>query len=31
MADYQSQLAAVEYGKEIMGKDHDPRSHVGKK
>ncbi len=31
MADYQSQLAAVEYGKEIMGEDHDPRTYVGKK
>ena len=31
MADYQSQLAAVENGKDIMGQDHDPRSYVGKK
>ncbi len=32
MADYHSQLPVVEYGKEIMGKDHDPRCYVeGKK
>ncbi len=31
MADYQSQLAAVEYGKDIMGKGHEPRSYVEKK
>jgi hypothetical protein len=29
IADYQAQLAAVEYGKELMGEDHDPRSYVG--
>jgi hypothetical protein len=29
IADYHAQLAAVEYGKELMGHDHDPRSYVG--
>jgi hypothetical protein len=29
IADYQAQLAAMEYGKELMGEDHDPRSYVG--
>ena len=31
MADYQAQLAAVEYGKELMGAAHDPRTYVGQK
>jgi hypothetical protein len=31
MADYQAQLAAVEYGKELMGAAHDPRTYIGKK
>jgi hypothetical protein len=31
MADYQAQLAAVEYGKELMGGAHDPRTYVGQK
>jgi hypothetical protein len=28
MADYQAQLAVVEYGKELMGGGHDPRTYV---
>jgi hypothetical protein len=29
MTDYQAQLVAVEYGKEVMGDSHDPRTYVG--